>query len=180
MTMRSPTSTGLLEAFLQQPDIEGSPAWEFLDGRSHQKPMPTLYHSRLQRNLMNAINQQTQLYEAIQELRCVIPPLSPVPDIAVIAVARLPETDGPFQGAPDWIIEIRSPEQSTLKLQRKILHCIEKGTQLAWLIDIQRSQVWVWQGQELPMIYSEADLLPAIGNISEWTVDSVIELAQRR
>ncbi|MEM8504417.1 MAG: Uma2 family endonuclease [Cyanobacteria bacterium P01_D01_bin.1] len=177
--MQSSTQTSPLEEFLQQPDIEESPAWEFID-RPYQKPMPTLYHSRLQRNLVDAINAATEQYEAIQELRCVIPPLSPVPDISVIAVARLPESDGPFQGAPDWMIEVRSPDQSTLKLQRKILHCIENGTQLAWLIDIQKRQVWVWQGQELPTIYSSSDLLPTIGEISEWTVDVVIDLAQRR
>jgi len=42
MTMQSSTQTSLLEAFLQQPDIEASPAWEFLDG-PYQKPIPTLY-----------------------------------------------------------------------------------------------------------------------------------------
>ena len=177
--MQSPTKASPLRAFLQQPDIEASPAWEFLDG-PYQKPMPTLYHSRLQRNLVNAINSESQTYEAIQELRCIVPPLSPVPDISVISVARLPESDGPFQGSPDWIIEIRSPDQSTLKLQRKILHCIENGTQLAWLIDIQKRQIWVWQNQELPMIYSKAELLPAIGDISRWAVSFVIDLAQHR
>jgi hypothetical protein len=124
--MQFSTVTSPLKAFLQQPNIEASPAWEFIDGRfpwkaspSQQKPMPTLFHSRLQRNLVNAINQQTDAYEAIQELRCIVPPLSPVPDIAVVALSRLPENDGPFQGAPDWLIEIRSPDQSTLELQKK-------------------------------------------------------------
>jgi Uma2 family endonuclease len=63
--------------------------------------MPTLFHSRLQRNLVNAINRQTTEYEAIQELRCIVPPLSPVSDIAIIATSRLPEKDRSFQGAPD-------------------------------------------------------------------------------
>ncbi|MFN7661008.1 MAG: Uma2 family endonuclease, partial [Dolichospermum sp.] len=61
-----------LEAFLQQPNIESSPAWEFIQGKAQQKPMPTLFHSRLQRNLVNQINNRTQSYEAIQELRYVI------------------------------------------------------------------------------------------------------------
>ena len=54
-----------LETFLQQPNIETSPAWEFIHGQPQQKPMPTLFHSRLQRNLVNTINSQTQAYEAI-------------------------------------------------------------------------------------------------------------------
>ncbi|MEM9908027.1 MAG: Uma2 family endonuclease, partial [Cyanobacteria bacterium P01_D01_bin.44] len=148
--MQSPTATRLLEAFLNQPNIETSPAWEFINGHAQQKPMPTLFHSRLQRNLVNTINHQTKIYEAIQELRCIVPPLSPVPDISVVASDRLPDEDGPLQGPPDWLIEIRSPDQSTLDLQNKILHCLSNGTQLAWLIDIQRQQIWVWQGQDLP------------------------------
>jgi len=112
--MQSPTITSPLDAFLQQPNIEASPAWEFIHGQPQQKPMPTLFHSRLQRNLVNAINNQTQAYEAIQELRCIVPPLSPVPDIAIVKSDRLSEIDGSLQGSPDWLIEIRSPDQSAI------------------------------------------------------------------
>ncbi|NBD18885.1 MAG: Uma2 family endonuclease [Cyanobacteria bacterium] len=168
-----------LKAFLAQPNIEASPAWELINGRTIQKPMPTLFHSRLQHNLVNYINLHTEELEAIQELRCIIPPYSPVPDIAVIACSRLPEEDGPFSGAPDWLIEIRSPDQSTLDLQSKILHCLNHGTQLAWLIDINRQQIWVWQGDDLPSIYSEAQLLPTLGNLPELRVQDVMAMTQR-
>ena len=116
--MQSPTTTSPLAVFLNQPNIETSPAWEFLNGGAQQKTMPTLFHSRLQRNLVNTINRQTDTYEAIQEIRCIVPPLSPVPDIVVVERDRLSTEDGPLQGAPDWLIEIRSPDQSTLELQR--------------------------------------------------------------
>lgn len=178
--MQSPATTNPLETFLSQPNIETSPAWEFINGRAQQKPMPTLFHSRLQRNLVNAINAFTTDYEAIQELRCIVPPLSPVPDIAVVARNRLPEVDGPLQGAPDWMIEIRSPDQSTLDLQSKILHCLSNGTQLAWLIDLQRRQIWVWQGADLPIIFAGADILPTLDNIAALTVDTVMAMTQQR
>lgn len=97
--MQSPAATSGLAAFLRQPNIDGSLAWEFIDGHARQKSMPTLLHSRLQRNLMNAINRQTQAYEAIQELRCLVLPFFPVPDIAIISIERLPTEDGPLQGA---------------------------------------------------------------------------------
>lgn len=173
------TTTRLTE-FLHQPNIEASPAWELLNDRACQKPMPTLFHSRLQRNLTQYINQQTQTHEAIQELRCIIPPLSPVPDISIIAIDRLPTIDGPFEGAPDWLIEIRSPDQSILDLQNKILHCLTQGTQLAWLIDIQRAQIWVWEANELPIVYSDHDALPTLGNLSTLTVMTVIAMTQQR
>ncbi|MGL5061803.1 MAG: Uma2 family endonuclease [Microcoleus sp.] len=120
-----------LENFLAQPNIECSPAWELIAGRAVQKTMPTLFHSRLQNNLVNYINDRTDRFEAVPELRCLIPPFSPVPDVSIIARDRLPDEDGPFNGAPDWLIEIRSPDKSTLDLQKKILHCLSNGTQLA-------------------------------------------------
>ena len=178
--MKSSTTTSLLETFLNQPNIETSPAWEFINGRAQQKTMPTLFHSRLQRNLVNTINRQTEAYEAIQELRCIVPPFSPVPDIAVAASNRLSDEDGPLQGPPEWLIEIRSPDQSTLDLQSKILHCLSNGTQLAWLIDIQRQQIWVWQGQELPIIYAGTEMLPTLGNLSDLTVEAIIAMTLQR
>lgn len=63
--------------------------------------MPTLFHSRLQRNLVNDINDRSDRFEAVQELRCLVPPDSPVPDIAIVACDRLPDEDGPLNGAPD-------------------------------------------------------------------------------
>lgn len=76
--MTSLTITSLAQ-FLALPNIEGSPAWEWIEGYAVQKPMPTLFHSRLQRNLVNFINQRPERFEAIQELRCVVPLYSPVP-----------------------------------------------------------------------------------------------------
>ncbi|MEQ9370841.1 MAG: Uma2 family endonuclease [Coleofasciculus chthonoplastes F3-SA18-01] len=176
----SPVITTPLAEFLSQPNIESSPAWEFLNGCAIQKPMPTLFHSRLQRNLVNYINRHTDEFEAVQELRCLVPPYSPVPDISIIAIARLPDQDGPFDGTPDWLIEIRSPDQSTLDLQKKILHCLSNGTQLAWLIDPTRQQIWVWQGDDLPLVCSGLDRLPTLGNLPELTVNAVMAMTQRQ
>ncbi|WP_024545393.1 Uma2 family endonuclease [Picosynechococcus sp. NKBG15041c] len=173
-----PTATEL-DDFLRQKNIEASPAWEFLFGAAKQKPMPSLFHSRLQRNLVNAINEQATQYEAIQELRCIVPPSSPVPDIVVVKTERLTE-DGPLQGAPDWLIEIRSLDQSTLDLQHKILHCLGQGTALAWLIDIQRERIWVWENDQLPIIYAGDNALPTLGDIKHLTVETVIAMARQR
>jgi Uma2 family endonuclease len=106
--------------------------------------------------------------------------MSPVPDIAVVKSERLTDEDGLLQGSPDWLIEIRSPDQSTLDIQQKILHCLSNGTQLAWLIDIQRKQIWVWENQELPLIYADNDILPSLGNILELTVATVMAMTQQR
>jgi Uma2 family endonuclease len=176
--MKSVAITPLAE-FLSQSNIEASPAWELINGEVRQKPMPTLFHSRLQRNLVNYVNRHTEQFEAVQELRCIVPPYSPVPDISVIACDRLKDEDGPLQGAPNWLIEIRSPDQSTLDLQNKILHCLSNGTQLAWLIDITRQQIWVWLGDDLPLVLSAEDILPTLGELPELTVNAVMAMTHR-
>jgi Uma2 family endonuclease len=118
----------------------------------------------------------------------IIPPISPVPDIAVIAIDRLPETDGLFEAAPDWVIKIRwhsldvgeSPDQSVLDLQNKILHCLTNGTQLAWIIDIQRQQIWVWQAKELPIVYAGNDILPILSRFPSINTSAVVALTHQR
>ena len=179
----SSATTVTLEQFLAQAEIEESPAWELLEGEAIQKPMPSLFHARLQRNLVNWLNQVSEEWEAIQELRCVFPGGSPVPDIVVVRVNRLGMGDGILEGAPDWLIEIRSPDQGLLGLQRKILACLEAGTQLAWLIDLSQGEVWVWRGQSLPRVYSGLDRLPVSSDFrlvysEELTVDRLLAMTQ--
>ena len=95
---------------------------------------------------------------------------------AALAAGR----DGPLQGSPDWLIEIRSPDQNILDLQKKILHCLSNRTKLACLIDIQRKQIWVWDGQELPLIFAGNDKLPTLDNILDLTVEAIIAMTQQR
>ncbi|PZO10327.1 MAG: Uma2 family endonuclease [Leptolyngbya foveolarum] len=178
--MQSPTINGSLDSFLRRSDIEGSPAWEFVDGQAIQKVGPTLFHSLVQLNLMNAINERANEYEALQELRCIVSPFSAVPDISVIAIDRISEEDGPFIGSPDWIIEILLPEDSKLTLQTKALHLLGKGAALVWLIDIQQQQIWVWQREDLPQVHSGDDNLPTLDIFTCLTVKDVMSMTQRR
>ena len=87
--------------FLNLPDIEASPAWEFVNQVAGQKTMPTLFHSRLQKHLLTIIDQSTQGYEALPELRCILSESSVVPDVAVMRLDRLPQFNKPIEGAPD-------------------------------------------------------------------------------
>ncbi|MBE9039651.1 hypothetical protein IQ235_02430 [Oscillatoriales cyanobacterium LEGE 11467] len=64
-------------------------------------------------------------------------------------------------------------------LQKKILHCLENGTQLAWLIDFVGKQVWVWQGDNLPIIFSEEETLPMWGELPGLTVNDVMAMTRR-
>ena len=164
-----------LQEFLKLPNIEESPAWELLDGISRQKPMPTLYHSRLQKRLVAAIDATESTYEAFPELRCVLSQNSVVPDVAIIRRDRLPSGNEPLDGAPDWMIEILSPDQSATKVIAKIQACLQEGTQLGWLIDVEEQVVMAfWSDSPLALLTKQARL-PVLLDIS-WaiTVDELL------
>ncbi|USR91042.1 Uma2 family endonuclease [Phormidium yuhuli AB48] len=94
--------------------------------------MPKARHSRLQTKLLQGINalaKDAQLTYAFFELRCTFGDRSLVPDIAVFSWERIVfdasgEPVDDVQQAPDWVIEILSPQQSPNRVAGKLLHCL--------------------------------------------------------
>lgn len=171
----APTTQCLtLQDFLELPNIEESPAWELVNGQANQKPMPTAHHSILQKRLTAAIDQADSPYEAFPELRCTLRNNSVVPDITVIHQDRIPSGNTPIEGAPDWMIEILSPDQSTTKLIAKIQTCLQEGTQLGWLIDpTEQIIVVLWPDTRIALLRN-SDRLPVPQHIPlELTVEQV-------
>ena len=96
-----------------------------------------------------------------------------VPDIAVFAWENIPRTrEGKianrFEIAPDWLIEILSPEQSVNKVIKKIVFSVKQGTKLAWLIDPDDQSVTVFYPQALPEVKEKEDLLPGLEGLKDW------------
>jgi Uma2 family endonuclease len=154
-----------LQDFLELPNIEESPAWELVDGQANQKLMATAHHSILQKRLTAAIDQVGSLYEAFPELRCILSSNSVVPDITVIHQDRIPSGNTPLAGAPDWMIEILSSDQSTTKLIAKIQICLQAGTQLGWLIDpMEQIIIVLWPDTRIALLRN-SDRLPILQDI---------------
>jgi Uma2 family endonuclease len=152
-----------LEAFLQLPETK--PATEYIDGHLLQKPMPKGEHSAIQTELATAINaalRQQRIARAFSELRCTFNGRSIVPDIAVYTWNRIPRQDNgavanDFAIAPDWIIEILSPDQSQTRVTKKILSCLKDGTQMGWLIDLAEQSVFVYLPNQAADFYDQPD-----------------------
>jgi Uma2 family endonuclease len=155
-----------LEEFSQRPNLEESPAWELFNGQVSQKPMPTFHHSRLQKRLVAAIDAANSPYEAFPELRCVLSQNSVVPDITIIHQTRIPTQNEPIQGAPNWLIEILSPDQSTTKLIEKIQICLDEGAQLGWLIDSQEAVIMIFLPNQPLRILKGDGLLPVLSEMA--------------
>ncbi|MBE9196303.1 Uma2 family endonuclease [Synechocystis sp. LEGE 06083] len=154
-----------LKDFLELPNIEESPAWELINQVPSQKPMPILCHSRLQKRLVAKIDSASTIYEALPEFRCVLSNNSIVPDIAITRINRLPTTNQPLAGPPDWLIEILFPDQRSTRIITKIQTCLEEGAELAWLIDPLEEIILVFQPHQ-PLIISRDDsILPVLNDI---------------
>lgn len=162
-----------LPEFLALPEIE--PAREYLEGKIIQKPMPQGKHSAIQMELgtaINAIVKPSKIARAFPELRCTFAGRSIVPDLAVFVWDRIPRDDNGavaniFPFAPDWIIEILFPEQSQTKVTKKILHSLNHGSQMGWLIDPDEQTIFVYRSQQQPLFFEESSGILPVPNFSQ-------------
>jgi Uma2 family endonuclease len=156
-----------LAEFLALPETQ--PASEYINGQVHQKPMPQGQHSYLQSELtavLNSVLRKARIARAGAELRCTFGGRVLVPDIVVVKWDRIPrQSDGrvanSFDFAPDWIVEIASPQQPLIRLIEKMQFCLDQGTEMAWLIDPEDLSVLVYQAGRSPRAFVDlGDRLP--------------------
>ncbi|MEL0591529.1 MAG: Uma2 family endonuclease [Planktothrix rubescens PR222] len=166
-----------LEDFLNLPETK--PANEYINGQIIQKPMPQGKHSKLQGKLVTVINNMAEeqaIALALPELRCTFGGRSIIPDVVVFVWERIPlDNDGDiansFKAHPDWTIEILSPEQSTIKVISNILHCLNCGCQMGWLIVPEEKSIFVYPSGQQPLFFDELDaVIPVPQFISNLTI----------
>jgi Uma2 family endonuclease len=186
--VQTPNKTITLEEFLALPETK--PASEYIDGEIIQKPMPQGKHSKLQGKFVTKINnlvEERKTALAFPELRCVFGGGAIVPDISVFTWNRIPkdangEIANVFEVAPDWIVEILSPDQHSTKVTKKILHCLDYGCLMGWLIDPDDRSVIVYPADGRSHAFSEADqrlIVPifvkdfqlTVGELFSWLID---------
>ncbi len=163
--------TNSLEAFLHLPETK--PASEFINGKISKKPMPQGKHSRLQVKLSANINQIVEapkIAYAFTELRCTFGGASIVPDIAVFWWEKIPrdksgQVANRFLTYPDWSIEILSPRQSPNKVLVNLLHCLEHGTELGWMLDPEEENIFVISSDRRIQMFKGSQTLPVLSGI---------------
>ena len=182
----APLQNITLEEFLKLSWIEESPAWEYINGKGIQKSMGGGQHSTLQKRLVAAIDQANSPYEAFPKLRCTVGDRSLVPDIVVLANDQIPLDESEeivevgIQFAPPWVIEILSPNQSQTRVTGNILHCLNHGSQLAWLIDPAEHSILVYHPDRLPELRMEYERLTGLDDIGlELSVNQVFSWLRR-
>jgi Uma2 family endonuclease len=86
------------------------------------------------------------------------------PDAAFVAKGRLPEDwdqreDEYLPLAPDFVIEIRSKNDSLTGLQEKMREYMAQGVRLGWLIDRKNRTAYVYRSDGSVTQYPEAAML---------------------
>lgn len=163
-----------LQEFLQLPETE--PASEYIDGEIYQKVMPQGEHSIIQTDLATTINQigrPQKLACAFTELRCSFGGGSVVPDITVFEWSRIPRLANGrianrFEIAPDWTIEILSPEQSASRVIKKITFCLNNGTKIGWFVDPEDEFVTIFERDRTPSVKSGDEILTVLEVLGDW------------
>jgi Uma2 family endonuclease len=182
--VQSPPKPITLEEFLDLPETK--PASEYIDGQIIQKPMPQGKHSTIQTEFSATVNSALKLRKigrAFSELRCTFGGRSTVPDVTVFIQSRIPrdqsgEIANVFPLAPDWTIEILSPDQNQTKVTKNILHCLNHGNQMGWLIDPDEQTVFVYLPRQQPEAFDERDQslpIPPFAEGISFTVGSIFD-----
>jgi Uma2 family endonuclease len=159
--------------------------------------MPQGKHSTIQTELSATLNltfKPAKIARAFSEFRCTFGDRSIVPDIFVFTWPRIPrdqngEISNAFAIAPDWTIEILSPDQSYTKVTKNIWHrldlyCLNHETKMGWLIapyelspyeqavfvyrPKQQPEVFDHLEQTLPVPIFAKDLTLSVGSVFGW------------
>jgi Uma2 family endonuclease len=146
--------------------------------------MPKGRHSIIQAELsatLNATLRRRAIATAFPALRCTVGERSIIPDIAVFEDSRIPRTESGevndcFALAPDWVIEILSPEQGITRVLKNITHCLAHGTQMGWMVAPDDYSVIIYQsGQDLRVIDEKSAVLPVplFASVVQLTLDEL-------
>ena len=152
-----------LDEFLALPDDE--PALELEpDGTVVQKVSPQGQHSSLQFALCERINgfaRPRRLAVAFPELRTIFGGAAYVPDVTVFRWERIPrDQDGELLDdvfiPPDIAVEIRSPGQSLRGQVNRCRWYVEKGVEIALLVDPDDRSVRLFRADaEMRVLHGE-------------------------
>ncbi|MEM9541935.1 MAG: Uma2 family endonuclease [Cyanobacteria bacterium P01_E01_bin.42] len=159
--VQTPSKSLTLEEFLKLPETR--PASEYIDGKIVQKTLPQGRHSAIQTELAATINlmfRKKWIARAFSKLRCSFGGRAIVPDISVYTWERIArredgEIDNVFAIAPDWTIEILSPDQGQTNVIKNILHALKYDTQIGWLIDPKEKSVLIFYRDRPTAIFDE-------------------------
>ena len=138
MVTTKPTTQLTYEDYLETPDDE---RWELLNGELHMAPSPSMPHQIVATDLVTLLNsfvRERGLGHVISAPADVVLSDENVvqPDLLFVSTEREPIiTRTHIQGAPDLVVEIRSPSTDERDRTVKRRLYAEHGVKEYWLVD---------------------------------------------
>lgn len=138
------------EQFIAQPE-NADKRLELVYGEIVEKPMPTREHGIVAGNFVTDINlylRQNPIGYAAVEARHRPPDDDEndrLPDVSFVSNMNKPvERKGAALYMPDLAIEIKSPDDSYLKMVERALFYLKHGSRMVWLAYPEKRQIEVW------------------------------------
>lgn len=97
-------------------------------------------------------------------------------DVAAISHQRWAsmDLDDNLYGAPDLVIEVKSPSNSRRQLQELVAVCLANGSAECWIVDPDTKSISVLRRDETRQIYNPGDTVPLKSfGAAELSVDEV-------
>lgn len=132
-------------------------------------------HSLLRSELLRAINRVAEPHRiacAFPRLDCRVGDRSVTPDIVVLrweslAIDECGElVDDDIGFAPDWIVEINSQERDPKTLTENVLHCLDCGCELGWIVDLSDRSIVVLRPQHQPECIRQDETVRVLDGIN--------------
>ncbi len=168
-----------VEEYLSNPDYEH---YEYVDGEVVGLNVGTRDHSSIQvicASLLHSWKRKNARGYIGTELHCRLTINGEVrfrlPDVAFVA---RPFTTDYLEGAPELVIEIRSPEDRIATLFLKAGDYFANGTQILWIIDPLDSCVYVLTPTSPPKVLAKPDNLSG-GDVVPGLTIAVSELFEQ-
>ena len=169
-----------VEQFRQLPDSEYE--YELHHGEVVAMTRPMARHWKLQRQLSRLLETRLKTFgEVATEV-----PYRPLPefelrvaDVAAISLARWDaiDPDDNLYGAPELVIEVKSPSNTERQLRELASLCLNKGALEFWIVDIDRKSVTVVRRDGVPSVFTAgASLSLAAFGDGDLPVDEIFAL----
>ena len=151
-------------------DIEALPEGEraeLIDGKIYYMSTPNRLHQQISMSISTDINNYIRANKGNCEVYAA--PFAVYlnkdntnyvePDITVICDPSKMDKKG-CHGAPDWVIEIVSPSSATMDYFIKMMKYSDSGVREYWIVDPDRSKVFVYRGKYEVTEYTFDDNIP--------------------
>jgi Uma2 family endonuclease len=152
-----------VEQFRQLPKGEFEYELHFGEVVAMTRPKPR--HWRLQKRLARLLDSRLEAFgEAGVEIPFRLLPEFDLraADVCVISHARLEamDLDDDLRGAPELVIEVKSPSNSDQQLRQRAIFCLGRGAMEFWIVDTTRKSVTVFHPDGVPAVFSTGDAIP--------------------